>query len=111
LESGLPDGIFSKQFGNILEGFGMEKVGIFYGLLEYPTDNWYILWQLGNIFPCFGILCQEKSGSPAWNWMHSSSRGTNLKRGSNIFPNTYKAKKWSYAQGFEPAAADFNETA
>jgi uncharacterized membrane protein YkvI len=32
---------------------------------------WYILWQFGNvvviwyIFPCFGIFCQEKSGSPA----------------------------------------------
>jgi hypothetical protein len=31
---------------------------------------WHILWPLGNvvviwyIFPCFGILCQEKSGSP-----------------------------------------------
>jgi hypothetical protein len=36
----LPDGIFSNQksnFGQILEGLGMKKVGIFYGLLEYIT--------------------------------------------------------------------------
>jgi hypothetical protein len=35
--SGLPDGISSNQksqFGKILEGLGMEKVGIFYGHLE-----------------------------------------------------------------------------
>jgi hypothetical protein len=34
----LPDGIFSNpksQFGNFFEGLGMEKVGIFYGHLEY----------------------------------------------------------------------------
>jgi hypothetical protein len=35
---GLPDGKFSNQkyqFGKILEGFGMKKVGIFYEHLEY----------------------------------------------------------------------------
>jgi hypothetical protein len=38
LKPGLPDGIFSNQkcqFGVILEGLGMEKVGIFLGHLEY----------------------------------------------------------------------------
>jgi hypothetical protein len=48
----------------------METVGIFYVHLEYCTVIWYILWPLGNvvviwyIFPCLGILCQEKSGNP-----------------------------------------------
>jgi hypothetical protein len=34
----LPDGVFSKQksqFGSILEGLGMENVGIYYGHLGY----------------------------------------------------------------------------
>jgi hypothetical protein len=31
--------------------------GIFYG-------NVVILWQFGIIFPVFGTLCQDKSGSP-----------------------------------------------
>jgi hypothetical protein len=48
----------------------MEKVGIFYGHVEYFTTIWYILLPFGNviiwyIFPCFGILCQGKSGNPA----------------------------------------------
>jgi hypothetical protein len=48
----------------------MEKVGIFYGHVEYFTIVWYILWPFGNvviiwyIFPCFGVLCQGKSGNP-----------------------------------------------
>jgi hypothetical protein len=39
--------------------------------LLYFMDIWYILWSFGNlgkiwyIFPCFGLLCQEKSGIPA----------------------------------------------
>jgi hypothetical protein len=48
----------------------MEKVGIFYGHLEYIAAIWYTLWPFGNlvalwyIFTRFGILCKEKSGSP-----------------------------------------------
>jgi hypothetical protein len=44
--------------------------GIFYGHLEYFMAIWNILWPFGNfvvildIFPRFGILCQEKSGNP-----------------------------------------------
>jgi hypothetical protein len=47
LQPGLPDGLFSyqkSQFGCILEGLGMENVGIFYDRLEYFTDIWYNLW-------------------------------------------------------------------
>jgi hypothetical protein len=49
----------------------MENAGIFYGLLEYFTVMWYILWPFGNvvviwyIFPRFGTLYKEKSGNPA----------------------------------------------
>jgi hypothetical protein len=49
----------------------MEKVGIFFGRLEYIAAIWYMLWPFSNIeviyyiFPSFGILCQEKSGTPA----------------------------------------------
>jgi hypothetical protein len=42
----LPDGVFANQksqFGKILEGFGKERVGIFYDHLEYITALWYIL--------------------------------------------------------------------
>jgi hypothetical protein len=70
----LPDGIFSNQksqFGSILEGLGMVKVGIFFGSLEFIMDIWYMLWTFVNlvaiwyIFPRFGTLCQETSGNPA----------------------------------------------
>jgi hypothetical protein len=49
----------------------MEKVSTFVVHLEYITAIWYILCLFGNlvalwnIFPRFGILCQEKSGNPA----------------------------------------------
>jgi hypothetical protein len=42
LAAGLPDGIFANpksQFGYILEGLGMENVGIVYDHLEYFTGN------------------------------------------------------------------------
>jgi hypothetical protein len=35
---------------HILEGFGMENVGIYYGHLVYSVVIWYILWS-------FGIFC------------------------------------------------------
>jgi hypothetical protein len=44
---GLPDGFFSYQnyqFVFILEGLGMENVGIFYEHLKYFPAVWYILW-------------------------------------------------------------------
>jgi hypothetical protein len=49
----------------------MEKVGIFFGNLEYISAIWDILWHYNNlvaiqyISPCFGIMCQKKSGKPA----------------------------------------------
>jgi hypothetical protein len=70
--TGLPDGMFSNpktQFGQILEGLGTEKVGMFCAHLEYTTAIWYILRPFGNlvaiwyIFSLFGKLCQEKSGN------------------------------------------------
>jgi hypothetical protein len=56
--AGLPDGLFSKQkskFGSILEGFGIERVGIFFGHLEYITAIWYVLWPFGNLFAIWCI--------------------------------------------------------
>jgi hypothetical protein len=47
----------------------MEKVGIFYGHLEYITGIWYTLWLYGTlvaISPRFGKMCQEKSGNPGF---------------------------------------------
>jgi hypothetical protein len=41
--TGLPDGWFSNQkseFGYILEGLGMKKVGIFYSHFEYIATIW-----------------------------------------------------------------------
>jgi hypothetical protein len=49
----LPDGLFSNQksqFGQILEGFGMENVGLFFDHLEYFMAIWYNLWP-------FGLVC------------------------------------------------------
>jgi hypothetical protein len=65
-----------------LERFEMEKVGIFYGHLEYINAIWYTLWPFGKvgaiwyIFPPFGILCQEKSGNPE---AHARPRGRGQK--------------------------------
>jgi hypothetical protein len=57
----LPDSIFSNQksqFGYILKGRGIKKVGIFYGYLAYFAVIWYV-------FPHFSMLYQEKSDNPA----------------------------------------------
>jgi hypothetical protein len=72
---GLPHGIHryskTKNTGLCeLEGLRMEKVGLFYGHLEYIMAFWYILWPFGNlvaiwyIFHLFSILSREKSGNP-----------------------------------------------
>jgi hypothetical protein len=59
-----------SQFGSILEGLGMENVGIFYGHLEYITVIWYTLCPFGIlvtiwfIFTRSGRLYKEKSGNP-----------------------------------------------
>jgi hypothetical protein len=50
----LPDGIFQKQktlIEYILEGLGIENVGIFCGDLEYFITIWYVLLP-------FGIFCE-----------------------------------------------------
>jgi hypothetical protein len=63
----LPDGIFSSQksqFGKILEGLGIEKVGTFYGRLEYGITA---IWQFsGNFvyFPPFGYIVSRKIWQP-----------------------------------------------
>jgi hypothetical protein len=51
----------------------MEHVGTCSGHSKYFTVIWYILWRLGNVVviwyicPRIGILCQEKSGNPAYD--------------------------------------------
>jgi hypothetical protein len=47
----------NTSLGKILEGLGIQTVGIFYGTLVYFTAIWYIF------FPLYGILCREKSGN------------------------------------------------
>jgi hypothetical protein len=69
----LPEGLFSNQksqFGKILEGLGMEKVGVFFIHLKYITAIWYILWPFGNlvaiwyIFPPFWYIVSRKIWQP-----------------------------------------------
>jgi hypothetical protein len=38
-----------SQFGEILEGYRIEKVGIFNTYFEYIIAIWYILWSCGNL--------------------------------------------------------------
>jgi hypothetical protein len=73
LRAGFPDSLFSNQksqFGLILEGIGMENVGIFYGQLVYFSAIYYNLWQFGIVcgnlvyFPNLVCLDQGKSGNP-----------------------------------------------
>jgi hypothetical protein len=71
----LPDDIFifkpKFQFGLILGGLGMQKVGILVYYMEYIGAIWFNTWPFVNlaaiwwyIFPRFGTLCHEKSVSP-----------------------------------------------
>jgi hypothetical protein len=59
----------------------MEKFEIVFGLLEYITAIWYILWPFGclvaiwYIFSRFGILCREKSGNPELHSEHGMKNG------------------------------------
>jgi hypothetical protein len=49
----MPDAAFSYQkyqFGHILEGLGVENIGMFYGHSEYFMPTWCILCP-------FGIFC------------------------------------------------------
>jgi hypothetical protein len=68
-----------------LEGLAKENLGIFYDHLVYFTAIGNILWPFGifcgnleyfvviwYIYPRFGILDQEKSGSPE---LHKSNVG------------------------------------
>jgi hypothetical protein len=79
-----------SQFGKILEGLRIEKVGIFYGHLEYFAPIWYILWPFGNVVviwyippdpPFWYILCQEKSGNPG---AKAIARLQHFPRGRNL---------------------------
>jgi hypothetical protein len=68
LSSGLTDG-----FGYILEGLGMENVGIFYDHLEYFTVIRYIMYMaVWYGFPFLVCLDLEKSGNPGLVWYRNS---------------------------------------
>jgi hypothetical protein len=66
----------------------MEKVGIFYGQLDCVGQfciligNWIIFWLfvICMYLPRFGILCQEKTGSP----------------GRMTASSTFGGQKWSF---------------
>jgi hypothetical protein len=56
---GLPEGIFAfkkYQFEYILDGLGIENVGIFYGHLVYIMATWYILWPLGIYYGIYFVI-------------------------------------------------------
>jgi hypothetical protein len=55
----LPDGLFSYQFGYILEDFGMENVGLFYDHLEYLMAIWYNFWPFGIFFPFWYVWIKK----------------------------------------------------
>jgi hypothetical protein len=51
---------------------------------------YYVLWSFGNVLARFGMLCQEKSGNPAW-----------LQHLCKVFftkKNTFSLRKVSYIQ-------------
>jgi hypothetical protein len=59
-----------SQLRLILEGHGIDNVGMFYDYMKYLTAIWYNLWPYGivvyiwYIFPNLVCLDQEKSGNP-----------------------------------------------
>jgi hypothetical protein len=62
-EAGLPDGIFLNQkskIGYILEGLGIDNVGILCGHFEYFKTIWYISWPFGIFSPVL-VCCTKKN--------------------------------------------------
>jgi hypothetical protein len=58
----LPDGIFSKQeskIGYILEGLGIDNVGIFCGRSEYLKTIWYVSLPFGIFWQPIGAAVLE----------------------------------------------------
>jgi hypothetical protein len=84
LRTWLPDGIFpyrKSQFGQFLEGLGMEHVGIIYKHLVYFMANLYFFWKIGKFWGHlvnFGKLDGEKSGNPVYvvQWKKWSARSS-----------------------------------
>jgi hypothetical protein len=82
-----------KQFGLILEGLGMEDVGIFYGHLFYLLlfgifcDLFVYFIVIWYIFPRFGTLYQDKSGNPVVDEHSTFKSGLGNRTGisSNFF--------------------------
>jgi hypothetical protein len=63
---GLPDGTFANQkskFWYILEGVGMENVGLFYCNFGTRYCDLVYFAGIGYMFSIFGVLYQEKSGN------------------------------------------------
>jgi hypothetical protein len=54
--TGLPDGFFSNQKFQILEGPRLKNVDIFYGHLEHFTVIWDILGSFGTFFRFWYIM-------------------------------------------------------
>jgi hypothetical protein len=61
----------------------MEKVGIFYGHLEYTTAIWSILWSFGNLhsgtlvhFPPFWYVVARKIWQPCTRHWHLGANFT-----------------------------------
>jgi hypothetical protein len=72
--AGLPDCLFSYQkfqFGYILEGFGIENIGIFYDHLEYFKAKGYMYFQV--YFSRFGTCGPRKIWQPWFTGIKSAS--------------------------------------
>jgi hypothetical protein len=74
--AGLPDGLSGdqkSQFGYIFEGikcrYNLWPFLIFFGdwvyVLYCHLEYFWVIWYIHS--SCFGMLCQEKSGSMAWD--------------------------------------------
>jgi hypothetical protein len=74
IQPGLPDGTF---LGKLWKAFKWKKlIKLVYSMLIWNiciAAIWYMLWPFGNsvgiwyLFPCFGILTEEKSGNPVFS--------------------------------------------
>jgi hypothetical protein len=83
--TGMPDGKFAYQKNLNLGIFGALEwkkllyftttfLHTYYGHLAYFKAIWYILRSFFYIFPRFGMLYQEKSGSPGQTLKHDLLR-------------------------------------
>jgi hypothetical protein len=103
-QPGLPDGFFSyqkPQFGYILDGLGVENVGIFWMVLEwkmlvYFMAVWHSLCSFGTVYPFWYV----------WNYKNLATLRHNEAQFRFVFFKT-RWQKFSFPASKQPPGESF----